>query len=257
MTTQTWDTQRYQAQHSFVWQYGTALIDLLAPQSGEQILDLGCGTGQLTNVLAEAGAQVEGIDADPAMVAQAQQNYPGLTFRTADARDFEVATPVDAVFSNAVLHWVLQPETVVQSVRRALKPGGRFVAEFGGKGNVQTIISAVESCLHQPNFWYFPSVAEYASLLEAHGFEVTFAALIDRPTPLEDGDRGLANWLRMFGARFFSGLSETETASMIRQVEDRVRTDRSALTLSRLYQNGGWVADYRRLRILAIRQGNE
>ncbi|MEM9163098.1 MAG: methyltransferase domain-containing protein [Cyanobacteria bacterium P01_F01_bin.4] len=252
MTTQTWDTQRYQAQHDFVWQYGAALIDLLAPQPGEQILDLGCGTGQLTQALAEAGALVEGIDADPAMIDQAQQNYPELTFRRADARDFEVASPLDAVFSNAVLHWVSEPEAVIQSVGRALKPGGRFVAEFGGKGNVQAIVSAVEAYLHCPSFWYFPSVAEYASLLEANGFEVMFAALIDRPTPLKAGDQGLANWLRMFGDRFFANLSEADTISVIRQVEDRVR--------SRLYQNNGpnrgWIADYRRLRIVAIKLGD-
>ncbi|MEM8810334.1 MAG: methyltransferase domain-containing protein [Cyanobacteria bacterium P01_G01_bin.38] len=252
MTTQTWDTQRYQTQHDFVWEYGAALVDLLAPQPGEHILDLGCGPGQLTQALAQAGALVEGIDADPAMIAQAQQNYPELTFRTADARNFEVASPLDAVFSNAVLHWVSVPEAVVQSVGRALKPGGRFVAEFGGKGNVQTIVAAVEACLHRPNFWYFPSVAEYASLLEANGFEVTFAALIDRPTPLKAGEQGLANWLRMFGDRFFANLSEAETISVIRQVEDRVR--------SRLYrdndQNSGWIADYRRLRIVTTKLGD-
>lgn len=245
MATQTWDTDRYQSQHSFVWHYGQSLIEILDPQPQEQILDLGCGTGQLTQQIAERGAITEGIDADPTMIAQAQNNFPHLNFRVAEAQQFTAEMPCDAVFSNAVLHWIPEPDKVIRSVFQALKPGGRFVAEFGGQGNVQTIIKAVESVLGQPNlnFWYFPSIATYTTLLENQGFEVTYAVLLDRPTPLKEGDKGMANWLKMFGNQFFKGLSTAEIESVLRQIETILKPQ--------LYQNNGWIADYRRLRVIA------
>jgi trans-aconitate 2-methyltransferase len=244
---QTWDVDRYQTQHRFVWEYGESLIDLLAPQPGERILDLGCGTGELTQIIAETGALVEGIDADPAMIAQARRQVPGIPFRIADACTLTVDQPVDAIFSNAVLHWISDPVAVVQAVTQALKPGGRFVAEFGGRGNVQAIITAVEAALQQPAqpLWYFPSLAEYASLLEASGLDVTYATLFDRPTPLQDGDRGLANWLKMFGLPLFQGRSPEQIAALLPQIEARLKPQ--------LYQNQGWIADYRRLRVAAFK----
>ncbi|MEO0759164.1 MAG: methyltransferase domain-containing protein [Cyanobacteria bacterium J06648_16] len=245
-TAQTWDTDRYQTQHDFVWQYGEGLLPLLAAQPGECILDLGCGTGQLTQQISASGAVVTGIDADPAMIAQAQQNYPHLSFAQADAQNFTVPDPVDAVFSNAVLHWVSDPIAAIWSIHAALKPGGRFVAEFGGRGNVQTIVAAVEAVLGQTdlNPWYFPSLAEYAQLLESNGFEVTYAQLYDRPTPLK-GKHGLANWIRMFCDRTLTDRPDAEIETLFSQIEDRVR--------SQLYIGGQWVADYRRLRLVAIR----
>jgi trans-aconitate methyltransferase len=246
-----WDVARYQNLHSFVWHYGESLVDLLSPQPGERILDLGCGTGQLTQKLAEYGALVEGLDADPAMVTQAQQNYPHLSFRMAKAQGFTVDVPYDAVFSNAVLHWVLDPAAVLTCVWQALRPGGRFVAEFGGKGNVQTIMNALQDVLGQsagPPVWYFPSLAEYAALLEAQGFEVTDAHLFDRPTPLADGEKGLAHWLRMFGTRCFQGMSEAEVNQVVLQIEIQLKAS--------LYQaqENLWIADYRRLRVRAVKQ---
>ncbi|WP_031293167.1 class I SAM-dependent methyltransferase [Leptolyngbya sp. Heron Island J] len=246
-TPQVWDTARYQDQHSFVWQYGTALIDLLAPQPGERILDLGCGTGQLTQALAATGAIVSGIDADAAMIATAQQHYPELSFAVADACNFRVKQPVDAIFSNAVLHWVKPPEQAVQAVVNALKPGGRFVVEFGGKGNVHAIVKAVETIRQQENLspWYFPRIGEYAHLLETYGLEVTFAAMIDRPTPLNDGEQGLANWLKMFGNALLAGLSTDDVEVLLREVEAFLRPQ--------LHDGRQWVADYRRLRLVAIK----
>ncbi|MEA5465206.1 class I SAM-dependent methyltransferase [Leptothoe sp. PORK10 BA2] len=248
MLTESWDTERYQNQHSFVWQYGTALIDLLAPNPGDRILDLGCGTGELTHALAATGATVVGIDADPAMVARAQQQYPQLSFTVADATNFQVEQSVDGVFSNAVLHWVKPPEKAVEAIAHALKPGGKFVAEFGGKGNVQKIIGAVETVREQTslNPWYFPSIGEYAQLLERQGMEVTFAVLIDRPTPLNEGDRGLANWLKMFGGGLLAGLTPDEAETVLRGVETLLR--------DQLYDGHQWIADYRRLRLVALKQ---
>ncbi len=222
----SWNADRYQDQHSFVWQYGAALIDLLNPQPGEYILDLGCGTGQLTHAIAATGATVSGIDADAVMITTAQQQYPELSFAVADARNFNVKQPLDGIFSNAVLHWVKPPEQAVQAVADALKPGGKFVAEFGGKGNVQAIVKAVETVRKQQNLspWYFPSIGEYAHLLENHGLEVTFAAMFDRPTPLNDGDQGLANWLRMFGGALLAGLNADDVEGVLREVETLLRS---------------------------------
>ncbi|MEM7796353.1 MAG: methyltransferase domain-containing protein [Cyanobacteria bacterium P01_C01_bin.118] len=243
----TWDTDRYQNQHSFVWQYGAALLDLLTPQPGEHILDLGCGTGQLTDAIAATGASVHGIDADQAMIAAAKAQYPQLSFAVADVCSFHVDNPVDSIFSNAVLHWVNPPEQAVQAISKSLKLGGKFVAEFGGKGNVQKIVSAVETVRQRSNLssWYFPSISEYAQLLESHGLDVTFAALIDRPTPLKDGDQGLSNWLKMFGGNLLAGLHTDDANIVIGRVEELLRPH--------LWDGSQWHADYRRLRLVAIK----
>ncbi len=135
-----WDANFYENQHNFVWQYGEDLLQLLNPQPGEVILDLGCGTGQLTAKIAQSGAEVIGIDSAVTMIDKARQNYPHLRFDVADACNFVVEQPLDAVFSNAALHWIQPPETAVRCIYQALKPGGRFVAEFGGKGNISVII---------------------------------------------------------------------------------------------------------------------
>uniref|UniRef100_B8HL93 Methyltransferase type 11 n=1 Tax=Cyanothece sp. (strain PCC 7425 / ATCC 29141) TaxID=395961 RepID=B8HL93_CYAP4 len=248
-----WNTTLYDRQHGFVWQYGESLLQLLDPQSGEDILDLGCGTGHLTAKIASSGASVLGIDADPAMIAAAQQHYPTLNFAIADARTFEPPQPLDAVFSNAVLHWITEPALVIQSIDQALKPGGRFVAELGGRGNLQAIVTALQFGLAQIgraelqnwNPWYFPSLSEYTTLLETQGFEVNLAVLFDRPTPLAAGEDGLRNWLRMFANGLLSQLTLPEQAELFKVVEAQAR--------SILYQQGQWRADYRRLRIRAIK----
>jgi trans-aconitate methyltransferase len=243
----TWNATLYEDQHAFIWQYGASLIDLLAPQPGESILDLGCGTGQLTEQIAKTGAAVRGIDADAVMIAKAQQNYPDLHFVQADARNFQVDPSVDAVFSNAVLHWVKEADAAIQCIYQALKPGGRFVAEFGGKGNVQSITQALSNAhASYVSPWYFPSVAEYATQLEQHGFEVVLATLRDRPTPLEGADAGLANWLRMFANNLLGQLSPAQQNQVIASVEQHLKPS--------LYAEGVWTADYRRLRIVAIKQ---
>src|SRR5262249_12224499 len=142
-------------------------VDQLAPQPGERILDVGCGTGHLTAQIAQSGASVVGLDNSPEMLTAARAAYPGLEFVQADARQFTFAEPFDAVFSNAALHWVREPQRVIRCIREALKPGGRFVAELGGKGNVQTIAHALRAAAEQLGLplaespWYFPGVAEY------------------------------------------------------------------------------------------------
>ncbi|MEG3848681.1 methyltransferase domain-containing protein [Microcoleus sp. herbarium19] len=251
-----WNSALYEGSHAFVWQYGESLLELLAPKAGEQILDLGCGTGQLTEKIAGSGAFVCGIDSSLSMISTAKVNYPHINFAAADARDFQVEQPLDAVFSNAVLHWIKQPEAAIDCVEKALKPGGRFVAEFGGKGNVGAIVGALLSVLSEIgvdspqtlNPWYFPTVGEYAGLLEKRGFEVGYAVLFDRLTVLEGGSAGMVNWIEMFAGGFLSGLSDDVRSRVIHTVEERL--------LSVLYRDGNWTADYRRIRIVAVKKSD-
>jgi trans-aconitate methyltransferase len=244
-----WDTNLYEDKHAFVWKYGEELLQLLNPQPSEKILDLGCGTGQLTEKIANYSTNVIGVDSSPMMIAKARENYPQLNFEVGDAREFKVVEPVDAVFSNATLHWIPEAIAVIKHIRQALKSGGRFVAEFGGQGNVKAITSTLQEVLaakgiYKENPWYFPSIAEYSSILEAEGFDVIYAALVTRPTPLNDGDSGLANWIKMFATDYLHGLTESDQNSVISIVEERLKPA--------LYKEGTWIADYRRLRVLAI-----
>jgi trans-aconitate 2-methyltransferase len=247
-----WKSALYESKHSFVWRYGADCLELLLPQLGERILDLGCGTGQLTHEIAARGAIAIGIDKAPTMISQARQNYPNLRFEVADATNFYFEEPFDAVFSNATLHWINQPERAIACIWQALKPGGRFVAEFGGKGNVNAIVTAIHHALESadypvkpdPNLWYFPSLGEYATLLEKQGFSVTYATLFERPTALEDGEKGLQNWLEMFVANgILQQVSTNERSSIIQQIEDRLRPE--------LYRDGTWVVDFIRIRVVA------
>ncbi|MFB6091378.1 MAG: trans-aconitate 2-methyltransferase [Haloquadratum sp.] len=249
-----WDATAYDDAHSFVFEYGSDVVDLLDPEADERILDLGCGTGHLTERIAEAGADVVGVDRAEEMIATARDRHPDLPFVRADAREVADAVdgPFDAVFSNAVLHWIDDQDAVTASVADVLRPGGRFVAELGGAGNVSAVVGAVEAELRERGYdppaepWYFPTIGEHATTLEAHGFEVRYATLFDRPTELEDGEAGLAEWIGMFGDRLLGPVPDDERAAVVAGVEDRLRDD--------LYEDGTWVADYRRLRFAAVLQ---
>ena len=142
-----WNVNLYDAKHAFVWKYGADLLPLLAPQSGERILDIGCGTGHLTAKIAESGARLVGVDRSPEMVNAARKVYPNLQFEVADARDLRFHKEFDAVFSNATLHWIHEPELVIRSILNSLRQGGRIVAEFGGKGNIRKMQSAFDHAL--------------------------------------------------------------------------------------------------------------
>jgi SAM-dependent methyltransferase len=225
---------------------------LLNPRSGERILDVGCGTGQLTARISASGARVVGIDSSGEMIRQARANYPEGDFRVADVTNFSLGERFDAVFSNAALHWVTEPEAAVEHIAAHLKPGGRFAAEFGGKGNVEAILTGMRTVLeghglplHNP--WYFPSVGEYSGILERHGFELRRAELVDRMTPLEDGENGIRLWIEMFGKSLVAAVPTKELPRILAEFEQEVRPQ--------LYDGGVWSADYRRIRILAVFMG--
>lgn len=254
MTTIAWDAKLYDDKHAFVWEKAKGVMELLAPRAGERILDLGCGTGHLTAQIAATGANVVGVDRSPEMISQAREQFPELHFEIADARHLHFEPRFDAVFSNAVLHWITEPELVVGSVARALVPGGRFVAEFGGKGNVSRVIDAVNRAYTQfgiergleENTWYYPSVAEYSSLLEREGLEVRDAMLFDRPTRLEDGAKGLEAWIHMFLKFALDRFPPERQQEFLREIERQARPE--------LFRNENWELDYRRLRIAAWKQ---
>ena len=251
-TANRWDSDAYDGGHSFVFEYGEDVVALLEPQAGERILDLGCGTGHLSARIATSGADVVGIDSSTEMIAQARDRYPDPEFIHADARTVAFEEPFDAVFSNAALHWIPEQDAVLESVAAALVPGGRFVAELGGAGNVAAIVEAVREVAADGGYevtspWYFPTIGEYAARMESHGLETRYASLFERPTELEDGANGLANWLDMFGDSLLSPIPERERPELIDAVEDRLREDH--------YREGTWIADYRRLRVVAVKAG--
>lgn len=247
----TWKVNLYNKKHAFVYEYGKELIELLDPKSEELILDLGCGSGQLSNKIGISGAKVIGIDSSEEMITKAQSNYPKLDFQVKDASHFHFKKPFDAIFSNAVLHWVLDAENAILSMNKNLRSGGRLVLEFGGKGNVQTIVNSLRKSLKNKGYlknsvlknWYFPSISEYTSLLEKNGFEVDFAHLYDRPTELVDNENGIKDWLEMFGASFFNDVPLPMKNEILEEVQNNVK--------SSCFNNGKWFADYRRIRILA------
>ncbi|UJF34600.1 class I SAM-dependent methyltransferase [Paenibacillus hexagrammi] len=245
-----WKAEQYDAQMSFVSSFGQSALALLAPQPGERILDVGCGTGDLAAELARLGAEPTGIDSSVSMIEQARTKYPGLDFAVADATAYRSPRRFDGVFSNAALHWIKPPEAAVKTVRAALRTGGRFAAEFGGKGNIAAIEEAVAAELHSlgidaqaRNPWYFPSIGEYTTLLEAHGFRVACAEHFDRPTKLTGGEKGMRVWIDTFADFFFEGVSPEDKEHVLSRVEERLRP--------RLYEEGAWTADYVRIRILA------
>lgn len=245
-----WDSGLYDDRHSFVWKKSADLIELAGIQQGERVLDLGCGTGHLTAAIAERGADVVGLDASPSMIAQARQNYPKLRFVLSDAREFRFDERFDCVFSNAALHWISDAGRVVECVAGALKPGGRFALEMGVKGNIERLTNGIAAVLGDMGFraqnpWFFPSLGEYTSLLESHGFEVAYASTFDRWNRLEHPERGLREWLEMFAGAYFEGIPKTDRVTAYAAIENRLRDE--------LWRDGAWWADYKRLRILAHR----
>lgn len=249
-----WNADLYDDKHSFVFQYGENVLELLDVKAGERVLDLGCGTGYLTHQIKLLGSIVTGADASPEMIEKARHTYPDVDFVVADGAAFSFNETFDAVFSNAALHWMKDADATIRNVYQCLNKGGRFCAEMGGKGNVQEMIKATVAVLTKHGYtadmgnipWYFPSTAEYASKLEAAGFRVTYTAHFDRPTLLQDGRQGVAKWLHMFGSSFFKAIPDTELSQILDEITD---------LLEPAYNNNGqWYSDYKRLRFIAVKE---
>jgi SAM-dependent methyltransferase len=249
-TIQTWDPDRYDRNARFVSDLGQPVLELLAPRAGERILDLGCGDGVLTERLVAAGCRVVGVDGSPAQVAAARAR--GLDAHVMDGQALTFENEFDAVFSNAAMHWMKRADAVIAGVRRALRPGGRFVGELGGEGCVAIIRAALVAALERRGIdgtaldpWYFPDVASYGQRLAAAGFAVRWIALIPRPTPLP-GD--VTGWLETFAESFTGALPARERPEFLAEV-------REALRPLLCDASGAWTADYVRLRFAAARAG--
>ena len=247
---QNWNTQSYDSAHGFVARLGAGVVELLAPQAGETILDLGCGTGHLAARIAQAGSHVAGLDPSQTMLQAARANYPELDFRAGDARTFRFDERFDAVFTNAVLHWIPDPQSVANNVFAHLKNGGRFVGEFGGHGNVAQLHGALDAAARARGLApfdpqkYFPTIGNWAQILENAGFEVRTMFLFDRPTPL-DGPDGAYNWLQQFCVYYLDNLSEADREAVARDAQERARPA--------LFRDEQWFADYRRIRFVAVK----
>lgn len=246
MSANTWQTSTYLKHAHFVADLATPVVELLSPQPGERILDLGCGDGRLSKALQNLGCVVKGIDFSQDFVQTARSL--ALDAEVMDAHQLTFSNEFDAVFSNAALHWMKEPEKVIAGVKRALKPKGRFIGEFGGYGNIQSILDALQIALAARglnlgdiNPWYFPVPEDYKNLLEKEGFRVSYIELISRPTPLPTDILG---WLEVFANSFTSRLPESEREACLRQL--------MTLLAPKLQQeDGSWLVDYVRLRFAA------
>ena len=246
---QVWDPDQYGKHARFVSDLGAPVVDLLGPRPGERVLDIGCGDGALTQKLVEAGCRVVAIDSSPQQVRAARDR--GLDARVADVTALDFDGEFDAVFSNAVLHWIRNPDAALAAIHRALATGGRLVAELGGHGCVASIRAAFREVLAQRgidaehlNPWYFPTAEEYSERLDANGFDVDSIRLFPRPTPLPSD---VTDWLETFAQPFLAGVPSNHRPALLSEM--RTRLEPVLRT-----PDDGWVADYVRLRFAATRR---
>jgi ubiquinone/menaquinone biosynthesis C-methylase UbiE len=246
--TQTWDPQAYERNGAFVHGLASGVQEWLNAQMGEFILDLGCGDGQLTQRVAATGAHVLGVDASADMVAAARERGIEAEQANAESLPFHDAT-FDAVFSNAALHWVRDQDAMMAQVHRVLRPGGRFVAEMGGHGNIAAIRVALMAALdrhgfgdHEDGVNYYPTAESYTERMRRHEFTVEQMAMIPRPTKLAES--GMEGWLRTFRRGVLDGLPEDVREAVVRETT-------GLLAPALQDEKGSWIADYVRLRFVA------
>lgn len=241
-----WNACDYKENFAFVHQYGEDVLNLISAKEGALVVDLGCGNGALSKKLLDRGYRVLGIDASEEMLNIARSQYPEIEFQQGDAVEFNLASKADVIFSNAVLHWIDadKQERMIQNICGQLKTGGQFVCEFGGKGCAERIHSTLEKYFVKHGLTYrrtffFPSIGDYAPILERCGFRVEYATLFDRPTEQKTAN-GLADWIHMFVKAPFEGVERTAAEEIIAQTVEELKGE--------LYRDGKWYVDYVRIR---------
>lgn len=243
-----WNTQLYDNKHDFVSEYGRGLLEFVPANKEQAILDLGCGTGTLTAQLKNLGSRVVGVDSSRNMIDKAKEQYDSIDFMVCDALALPFENEFDVVFSNAVFHWISDHDALLKNIHKALKPNGLLVCEFGANGNIAAIEKAFMQVCGSLGYEYtpkfnFPICEGFGKLLEGNGFVIDRIYDYDRPTPLKDGEQGLANWMKQFFTSELAEMSEDIQIITIRRVEE--------LTREALWNGKEWVADYRRLRAIA------
>lgn len=244
-----WNSDNYTDNFQFVHKYGEELIDFLTVPKGSFVVDLGCGNGALTQKLTDKGFRTLGVDASDSMLEKAHKLNPSLNFQKGDACEFKLDEKADAIFSNAVFHWIDNHDKLVKNISSNIKQGGEFVFEFGGKNNGKTVHDALKKVfaihgLKYVNNSNFRSIGEFAPILEKYGFRVEYAVLFDRPTE-QIGENGLENWINMFLSGAFDGVNDETKKAIISQTVELCRP--------KLYVNGKWYVDYVRIRMKAIK----
>lgn len=247
----SWDATDYKENFSFVPAYGEAVVGLITKKPGCRVIDLGCGNGSLTARIAGQGYIVTGIDDSEEMLRSARKEHPNLSFLQGNAVSFHLEERADVVFSNAVFHWIDEKDqqAMLTNIYHNLMSGGELVCEFGGSGCAEAVHETLEQCFSERGLvyrrvFYFPTIGQYAPMLEKAGFKIEYAALFDRPTP-QNGPDGLANWIRMFVKKPFEGMEKEWKEEIISDAVSRLR--------DRLYQDGTWIVDYVRIQFRAVK----
>ena len=248
-----WDTELYNENYSYVYNYGKSLVELLNPKKNERILDLGCGSGQLTFKINEISKNTIGIDKSVEMIADAKLRYGKVKFQVCNAENFRFKNKFDSIFSNATLHWIKNYSSVIKCMYENLKLNGRIVLEFGGKNNVKTIVDQLRRSLKKRGYlnqsklelWYFPSAEEYSKELELAGFKVVLAESFNRKTELTNQKDGIKDWISMFAKSFFKDVDLKHIEEIKTEVQEGIK--------EKCFTNGKWYADYKRIRFVAIK----
>lgn len=242
-----WNAVLYDNKHDFVAEYGKGLLEFVPKNKNQHILDLGCGTGTLTSQLADLADTTIGLDSSESMIEKAREHYADIQFVVGDALALPFEKQFDVVFSNAVFHWIADHNTLLKQIHKVLKPNGLLICEFGANGNIATIENTFMAACRDFGYDYkpkfnFPTSQEFADLLEKNKFVIEKIYDYDRPTPLKDKEKGLANWMRQFFASDLERIPEKAQNEIIEEVDK--------LTKESLWNGKEWVADYRRLRAI-------
>lgn len=242
-----WNAEEYEDKFNFVHKYGEGVMELIDVAPNSFVVDLGCGNGALSKLLSERGYRVLGIDASVEMIKTAKNLHPEMEFEVADATRFQLKEKADVIFSNAVFHWIDadKQEKLIRNISNQLKPGGKLLCEFGGKGCGEAVHSTLEKHFEKrgmkyPRTFYFPTIGEYTPILEKYGLQVEYAVLFDRPTE-QKTENGLEDWIRMFVKEPFKNVNEKVKNEIIQETVEELR--------DKLYIDGKWFVDYVRIRI--------